>query len=97
MPPMGAPAGAQPIDQTYTSFPAVKTEELLSVLQEMGLAVSAEDVAKPQSAMVQRVYMAFLDTLAGTIPDMLDARRDEACARMEHSVCPRGVLTPGNL
>ncbi|WFD46931.1 kinetochore-associated Ndc80 complex subunit nuf2 [Malassezia furfur] len=51
----------------------------------MGLAVSAEDVAKPQSAMVQRVYMAFLDTLAGTLPDMLDARRDEACARMEHS------------
>ncbi|WFC94704.1 kinetochore-associated Ndc80 complex subunit nuf2 [Malassezia brasiliensis] len=84
MPPMGTP-GAGPIDQTYTSFPAVKTEELLSVLQEMGLAVSAEDVAKPQSAMVQRVYMAFLDTLAGTLPDMLDARRDEACARMEHS------------
>ena len=95
MPPMGSP-GAGPIDQTYTSFPAVKTEELLSVLQEMGLAVSAEDVAKPQSAMVQRVYMAFLDTLAGTLPDMLDARRDEACARMEHSV-RSACLTAGNL
>lgn len=88
MPLMGASgAGAAgPVDQNYTSFPAVKTEELLSVLQEMGLSVSAEDVAKPQSSMVQRVYMAFLDTLAGTIPDMLDERRDEACAHMEHSV-----------
>ncbi|WFC99393.1 kinetochore-associated Ndc80 complex subunit nuf2 [Malassezia yamatoensis] len=68
----------------YTSFPAVKTDELLSVLQEMGLSVSVEEIAKPQSTMVQRVYMGFLDTLAGTMPEMLDERRDEACAEMEH-------------
>lgn len=77
------PAGA-PADQNYTSFPAVKTDELLSVLHEMNLAVTAEDVAKPQGAMAQKVYMAFLDTLAGTMPEMLERQRDEICANTEH-------------
>ncbi|KAL4398822.1 kinetochore-associated Ndc80 complex subunit Nuf2 [Malassezia pachydermatis] len=71
-------------DQNYTSFPAVKTEELLSVLHELGLGVTAEDIAKPQGAMVQKVYMAFLDTLAGTMPDTLEKQRDDICRDMDH-------------
>ena len=39
-------------DQNYTSFPAVTTDELLSVLHELNLSVTAEDVAKPQGGMV---------------------------------------------
>ena len=73
-------------DQNYTSFPAVKTEELLSVLHELGLGVTAEDIAKPQGAMVQKVYMAFLDTLAGTMPDTLEKQRDDICRDMDHKV-----------
>ena len=45
-------------DQNYTSFPAVTTDELLSVLHELNLSVTAEDVAKPQGGMVQKVYLA---------------------------------------
>lgn len=71
-------------EQAYTSFPAVSTDELLSVLHELGLSVTADDVARPQGAMVQKVYMAFLDTLAGTMPDMLEAQRDALCASLEH-------------
>ena len=81
----GAGAGAGG-DQNYTSFPAVKTEELLSVLHEMNLNVTAEDIARPQSAMVQMVFMAFLDTLAGTLPEMLERRKESACGSMEHRV-----------
>ena len=57
-------------DQNYTSFPAVSTEELLSVLHELNLSITAEDVARPQGAMVQKVYLAFLDTLAGTMQEL---------------------------
>ena len=71
-------------DQNYTSFPAVTTDELLSVLHELNLSVTAEDVAKPQGGMVQKVYLAFLDTLAGTMPDMLEKQRDALCEGMEH-------------
>lgn len=73
-------------DQNYTSFPAVKTDELLSVLREMSLSVTADDIAKPHSAMVQMVFMAFLDTLAGTLPEMLERRKESACGSMEHRV-----------
>ena len=79
----GAGAGAGG-DQNYTSFPAVKTEELLSVLHEMNLNVTAEDIARPQSAMVQMVFMAFLDTLAGVLPEMLERRKEDTCGGMEH-------------
>ncbi|WFD28057.1 kinetochore-associated Ndc80 complex subunit nuf2 [Malassezia nana] len=88
LPPSSAPAGtgapAAAADQNYTSFPAVKTDELLSVLHEMNLAVTADDIAKPQGAMAQKVYMAFLDTLAGTMPEMLERQRDSLCENVEH-------------
>ncbi|WFD33058.1 kinetochore-associated Ndc80 complex subunit nuf2 [Malassezia sp. CBS 17886] len=85
MPPRASAGGApQGADQNYTSFPAVRTEELVAVLHEMGIVVTAEDVSKPQSSMVQKVYVAFLDTLAGTVPEMLERRRAAVCARLEH-------------
>lgn len=77
-------ATAKPAEQHYTSFPLISTEELLDVLQEMGLTVAAEDIARPQPAMVQRVYMAFLDTLAGVTPEMLEKRGKEGAAHLEH-------------
>lgn len=70
-------------DQNYTSFPAVSTEELLSVLHELNLSITAEDVARPQGAMVQKVYLAFLDTLAGTMQEMLEKQRDSLCEPLE--------------
>lgn len=73
-------------DQNYTSFPAVTTEELLLVLHEMNIAVSTEDLARPQGAMVQKVYLAFLDTLAGTMPEMLERERDEIVRGMDDKV-----------
>ncbi|PKI83804.1 kinetochore-associated Ndc80 complex subunit nuf2 [Malassezia vespertilionis] len=76
--------GGLDIVKNYTSFPAVSTEELLSVLNEIGLHVAAEDVVKPQSSMAQKVYTAFLDTLAGTLPESLDAQRDAVVADMEY-------------
>ncbi|WFD35400.1 kinetochore-associated Ndc80 complex subunit nuf2 [Malassezia cuniculi] len=72
-------------DAHYTSFPAVRTDELLAVLHEMGVQVTAEDMARPQGAMAQTVYLAFLDTLSGVLPETLERLRAAAMANMEHA------------
>lgn len=72
-------------DAHYTSFPAVRTDELLVVLHEMGVQVSAEEMARPQGAMVHKIYLAFLDTLSGVLPESLERLRAAATSDMEHA------------
>lgn len=80
-----APPGAPAADAHYTSFPAVRTDELLAVLHEMGVQVSADDMARPQGPMAHKVFLAFLDTLSGVLPESLERLRDAATAGSEHA------------
>ncbi|PWY98722.1 hypothetical protein BCV70DRAFT_201514 [Testicularia cyperi] len=71
-------------DGNYSSFPVVKIDELLGVLSEMGLSISAEDLQKPQGHVAHRVFVAFLECLSGTTQEMMDSRRHEALSTFEY-------------
>mgnify|MGYP007072506272 CR=1 FL=1 len=43
-------------DQNYTSFPAVTTDELLSVLHELNLSVTAEDAVSYTHLPLPTIY-----------------------------------------
>lgn len=71
-------------DGNYSSFPVVKVDELIGVLQEMGLSILPDDVLKPQGHVAHRVFVAFLECLSGTTQEMMDGRRQEAVSAVDY-------------
>ncbi|KAK0527942.1 kinetochore-associated Ndc80 complex subunit nuf2 [Tilletia horrida] len=57
-----------------SSFPLLNTAEILPVLGELGLTISAEDIAKPTLAVTTKVFMAFLDSLSGSNQEWIEER-----------------------
>ena len=85
----GSKADAAGANDVYSSFPAVKTEELLSIFSEMGLSIGPEDIIKPQGHVAHRVFVAFLETLSGATQEVLDRTRHATLAQMEYRVSAR--------
>ncbi|PWN91132.1 hypothetical protein FA10DRAFT_299771 [Acaromyces ingoldii] len=74
-----ASAGSQ--DNNYSSFPAVKIEELLSVLSEIGLVgTTHDDVARPSYSFVQTCLYAFVECLSNANGDALERWRGDLIA-----------------
>lgn len=74
-----ASAGSQ--DNNYSSFPAVKVEELLSVLSEIGLVgTTHDDVARPSYSFVQTCLYAFVECLSNANGDALERWRGDLIA-----------------
>ncbi|KAL9938373.1 hypothetical protein V8E36_002996 [Tilletia maclaganii] len=67
-------AAAALAQDAHSSFPPVMTNEILQVLGELGLAVTADDIAKPTLAVTTKVFMAFLDSLSGTNQEWIEER-----------------------
>ncbi|PWN50188.1 hypothetical protein IE53DRAFT_330732 [Violaceomyces palustris] len=80
----GASAAAAAAAENYSSFPAIKTEELVGVLSEMGLVVSPEDITRPTSTIAYRIFVAFLECLSGTSQELLERTRHATLAQMEY-------------
>ncbi|EPQ26360.1 uncharacterized protein PFL1_06008 [Pseudozyma flocculosa PF-1] len=80
----GANGGGANGGDNYSSFPAVKTEELVAVLNEMGLLIGAEDIVKPQGHVAHRVFVAFLECLSGTNQELMERTRQSTLAQTEY-------------
>ncbi|KAE8211961.1 hypothetical protein CF319_g2607 [Tilletia indica] len=65
---------ASAAQDSHTSFPIVKNSEILQVLGELGLAVTADDIARPTLAVTMKCFIAFLDALSGTSSEWLEER-----------------------
>lgn len=78
-----APGGDDP---EFKSFPSLKTNEIITELKQLEVDLTPEEIAKPQPGKVQDVYLTFLDTLSGTVTEMLEAQRDQVADGVENRV-----------
>ncbi|KAN0061916.1 kinetochore-associated Ndc80 complex subunit nuf2 [Thecaphora frezii] len=81
---MPPPPSSSSAGDNYSSFPAIKTEELVAVLNEMGLSIGAEDIVKPQGHVAHRVFIAFLECLSGTSQEAMERTRHSTLAQTEY-------------
>ncbi|CAD6905259.1 unnamed protein product [Tilletia controversa] len=79
--------GAQDL---HSSFPSVKTTEIIQVLAELGLLVNADDIARPTQSVTIRCFMAFLDGLSGINQEWIEVR-----AKMVNQLDYREVFPDG--
>lgn len=82
-------------DPEFKSFPSLKTNEIITELKQLEVDLTPEEIAKPQPGKVQDVYLTFLDTLSGTVTEMLEAQRDQVTDGVENRV--RVLAKTGNI
>lgn len=73
-------------DFSPMGFAMMHTEELLSCLIALKVAVTYDDLVKPTPHAVQSIWIQLLDVLTGSTRDMIEAPKHTLLGMMEYKV-----------
>lgn len=71
------------------AFPMMDLDHIVTILHELNVHSTAQDLLKPSPTSVQYLWLQILENLTGASVDMLEQPKYELLNTMEYQVCIR--------